>query len=49
MPRRGENGQDAYLLTTIVDFTSETCPVVVGGCDITIETSFRSEIDYSGQ
>ena len=38
-----------YLLTTMVDFTSETCPVVVGGCDIAIETSFRSETDHSGQ
>ena len=37
-----------YLRTTVIDFRSETCPVIVSydACDN--ETTFRSEIDNSG-
>ena len=38
-----------YLLTMVVDFTSETCPIIVRWYDYDNETSFRSEIDNRGQ
>ena len=46
-----EGGQMArmpYLRTTVVDFTSETCPVIVSYDAYDNEATFRSEIDSSG-
>ena len=37
------------LLTAMVDFTSETCLVVVSILPYDDVTSFRSEIDHGGQ
>ena len=37
-----------YLRTTVVDFNSETCPVIVSYDAYDNETSFRSAIDNSG-
>ena len=38
-----------YLLTAMVDLSTEACPVVVIYYAYDNETSFRSEIDHSGQ
>ena len=38
-----------YLLTTVVDFSSETCPILVSIVTDDHWTSFRTEIDHSGQ
>ena len=37
-----------YLRTTVVDFNSETCPVIVSYDAYDNEASFRIEIDNSG-
>ena len=50
-PTQLEGGQMVrmpYLRTTVVDFTSESCPVIVSYDAYDNETTFRSEIDNSG-
>ena len=37
-----------YLCTTVADFSSKTCPVIVGYNAYDNETSFRTEIGNSG-